>query len=285
MTELQPAQKFQYGVPGQNTPSLSAEIRDNFEAVARTFLTNDGALPAAARAGQVRIFQDPGPPANTKLEWYDGATWRTLLQRIEGGVAAPLKQIVDFTTPQTTWTIDHNIGSRPLVQVFDTAARQLEAVNTFPEAKTLVARLSAPVLTAIPPGPPVPIRVGLPFPYSGAILSTYVAVDEATVGGPFTVSFAITGVPITGGGVTVPASPTGTTVPGAAVTALNLFTNADVLDVLVSPAAPITAGSIDVFLLLQRTLNPGQYLADHPTDDRVVITHPAATAGRAVILG
>jgi len=133
-SEIQPAQQFQYDTPEQNTPNISQEMRDNFEGVARTFLTDDDALPAAPREGQQRIFKDAGPPASTKLQWYDGATWRTLIQRIEGGVAAPLKQIVDVTVPQTTWTIDHNIGSYPVVQVFDNTWNQFQVVPTAPGA-------------------------------------------------------------------------------------------------------------------------------------------------------
>jgi hypothetical protein len=283
---LEPSQLFQYDVPGQDSPAGSKEMRDNYEGIARTFLTTVDARPAAPREGQRRIFKDPGPPANVKYQWYDGATWRTLLQQIEGGVAAPLKQIVEFNIAQTVWTINHNIGSQPLVQVFDTARRQLQPIHTFPEQNLMVARLSAAALTAVPTGAPFPQRVAIPLPYNGAILSAFVAVDELIGAVGFAVDFAISGVPITGGTVTVaPAVLPGVTIPGAAVTALNLFTPASVLDVLITTAAPIAGGAIDVFLVLQRTLNPGQCFVDHPTDDRVVITHPAALTGRAVILG
>lgn len=134
MPDLQPAQLFLFDRPVQGGPPLSEEMRNNFEALARTMLTDSDAYPSAPRKGMVRIFEDAGPPAVTKYQWYDGGTWRTMLQKIEGGVAAPAKLLIDITTPLAVWTIDHNLGSRPVVQVFDSPWNQLQPVFGAPGA-------------------------------------------------------------------------------------------------------------------------------------------------------
>lgn len=136
-TEVQPGQKFTYDRPFTGGPALSQEVRDNFEALARTNITDDATYPAAPRGGMFRIFNDPGPPTNAKFQWYDGATWRTLIQRIEGGGVGtasitPTRLAVDFTSALTTWSIDHNLGAQPLVQVFDALWNQLQVVPPGP---------------------------------------------------------------------------------------------------------------------------------------------------------
>lgn len=286
----EPAQVFLYDRPVQGGPSLSEEMRNNFRALAQTFYGTDAANPVAPRIGQFRVLREE-PPAfavtNVKVQWFDGAVWRTLLQGIEGGIPAPTKLIVDITAPLAVWTIDHNLGSFPLVQVLNASGQEMVPFNVASGnvREMPVARLSSVSLVAIPAGPAFSSRVALPVGYEGTILSAHAAVDEPTLGGPFTVDFSIGGTPITGGTITVPASAAGVVIQGAAVTALNIFTAGQTIDVLVTTPAPITAGAIDVFLVLARTLNPGEYILQHATDNRVVITHPAPQDGKAVILG
>lgn len=286
----EPAQIFLYDRPPQGAPSLSSEVRDNFSALAQSHYGTDPANPTAPRIGHVRILREE-PPAfavtNVKYQWFDGAIWRTLLQRLEGGIPAPTKLIVDVSTPLTIWTIDHNLGSFPIVQIVNAAGQELVPYNVAGGnlREMLVARLSAPSLAAIPSGPPFLSRLALPVGYNGTILATHVVVDEPTLGGPFTVDFSILGTPVTGGTVAVPPSPPGTVLPGTPVTGANIFTAGQTIDVLVTTPAPIVAGAIDVFVVLARTQNPGEYILQHATDNRVVITHSAPQAGKAVILG
>jgi hypothetical protein len=131
MPERQPSELFQFDQPPEGGPRTSAEMRDNFNALGQTNYGDDEDYPAAPRKGMLRILKDG---ANTKFQWYDGATWRDMLQRIEGGVPAPVKVIVDVTVAATVWTVDHNLGSQPLVQVFDASWNQRQVVPPGPVA-------------------------------------------------------------------------------------------------------------------------------------------------------
>jgi hypothetical protein len=156
----------------------------------------------------------------------------------------------------------------------------------------MVARIGTPHLAGIPPGPPpgVPVRAGWTFPYAGTIIAAQVAVDDPIIGPTIlTVDFDINGTPLTGGQVPVPGgSPPGLVFPMAVpITGNNAFnpTVPDFLGISVSVDAPVIAGSIDVFLVLQRTANAGEYLLQHANENRVIVTHPAAQAGYAVVVG
>ncbi len=136
------------------------------------------------------------------------------------------------------------------------------------------------------PAVPTPVRIGLPLAYNGAIISAHAAVDDPILGGGLTVDFDINGTPLAGGSVIIPAvPPPGFVAPGLPITGANLFTPTDVLNILVTLAAPVVAGDVDVFLVFQRTLNAGEYLLNHVNDNRVIVTHPAAQSGYAVVLG
>lgn len=284
MSDLLPGQLFRYDRPLQGSPTLSSEMRDYLQALARTHYTDNGIYPEAPRLGQLRIFADPGPPLNVRLQWYDGAIWRTLLQNIEGGQAAPAKQIVDVNVATDVWTIDHNLGSQPLVQVFDSTWKAMQPFNPIQGERStvLLARLSSLALAGVPPGPPFPVRLALPLSYNGLIAATGVAIDEPTLA-PFLVDFSINSLPITGGTVSVPPAPPGFVVPGAAVTTAT-FVAGDVLDILITTAAPIV-GAVDVFGVMQRTPSPGEYVLEHPTLDRIIVTHDQPQTGHVVIIG
>jgi|CXWL01.1.fsa_nt_gi hypothetical protein len=126
---LEPGQLFLFDRPAQGTPVLSSEIRDNLQAVARTNLSSDPAFPANPRTGMLRFLTED--PLNYKLQaWLEqsggGAAWRDLLQYVNLGIAAPAKLVFDITVPPlvNSWTIDHNLGSYPLVQPFNSAGYQ-----------------------------------------------------------------------------------------------------------------------------------------------------------------
>ena len=286
MAELQPAELFIRGVPRTGTPVLSEEIRNNFQALKQSFYTEDATKPedATTDPGQPRI--NAADANNVQLQFRINNSWRTALQNLQLGIPAPAKLLSTFVAPgQQVWTITHNLGSKPAVQVFDDLNRQLQAVRDFPEQQWNAARLSPASLGAAVPGPFVPIRAGMAVPFNGAIVGVLVGVDEAVAGSSFSISAAINAAPITGGIVTVPIGPPGAYIAGTPVTAGNLFVAGDLIDVIISTGAPITAGAVDVILIVQRTLNSGQYLLEHASDNQLVITHPAAQAGFAIIVG
>jgi hypothetical protein len=133
MATPEPGTLFLYGIPAEDAPVRSAEMRGNFEGLARTHYTTDAALPLAPRQGQQRIWEDVAA-GNVRLQYYDGAAWLTLLQLIASGVPAPRRLLFSITTPMAVWTLDHNLGQQPLAQVFNTAWRQLQASPTGPGA-------------------------------------------------------------------------------------------------------------------------------------------------------
>jgi len=283
----EPGELFRFERPGTRTPALSEEIRNNFNALGQSNYSTDSAKPDTTqrRDGMPRLLAED--PNNVKYQvFFDGA-FRTLMQNVHLGFPAPAKSVVQITTPASVWQIDHNLGSQPIVQVHDASWSQLRPVHTYPEQAAMVARLGPVHLSTLIPGPPVPVRAAWVFPYNGAIVGAQVAVDDSVIGPlNITVDFDINGNPITGGTVLVPGgSPPGLVFPGLPITGANLFTPSDALGISVSVDAPVVSGNMDVFLVLQRTLNTGEYLLQHATENRVIVTHPAAVSGYAVVIG
>jgi hypothetical protein len=280
----EPAEQFSFDVPALDAPVLSEEIRNNFNSLGRTLFTEDDTLPAVAvaRDGMMRV--NASDPTNIKLDVFLSGAWRTILQGLAGGISATTKIIASFVSA-SVWTIDHNLGTKPLAQVADANNMQLEPVSPLPEPIT-IASLSALDLAGVPPGPPFPVRSGILLPFNGSIVATQGIVVVPPAGPPtFAIDFAIGGVPITGGSVVVPAAAPPGPIPGTPVTGGNVFSLITPLDVLITTAAPIGAGAVDVVLDMLRTPRPGQYTLEHATDDRVVITHPAPTTGVAILVG
>jgi hypothetical protein len=133
VADLEPGALFQFGVPAEGAPRTSQPVRDNFTALGQTHYTTDEGYPASPRKGMMRILLDPADSIH-RLQWFDGSTWRSMLQRIEGGTPAPVKVIVDVNAAATTWTVDHNLGSKPLVQVFDATWIQRQPISAAPGA-------------------------------------------------------------------------------------------------------------------------------------------------------
>jgi len=282
MATIEPGQLFQFDRPLERAVVDARLVREMFTALAQTNYTSSAAYPNAPRIGMLRI--SAVDPSNIKLEVFVGAPlqWRTLLQNIQLGVAVPVKQIVQFAVPSLTWTVDHNLGSQPLVQVFDAS------FNSLP---TGVA--SAPLYLGHVPAAVLLTRAGVEtlraafvLPGSGgAITATRAVCAEGVSGTPtgslqFTLSGA--GGPMTGGDIPVVASGLGAVLPGNPVTGNNVFVGGDTLLVETNFAATATGGALDVYADITAV---GGYAIANPTVNRVIVTHQVPTAGFLILVG
>lgn len=292
MADLQPAQLFQFDRPFQGAPPRSEEIRQNFEALARTFYTDDTTYPEAPRSGALRIFRDVGPPLNVKIQWHDGANWRTIAQNIEGGIAVPSKRIVDINSPLSVWTIDHNLGSQVVALVFDSTWFALTQRSNGVENRQIInlGHLPAALLTSLAPG--TTLVSSLTAPFNGRFLNVYANTPAGITGAPdFNIDFTIDGLPLTGGVISVAApAAVGSQIGGTAIVSGNQFVGpspgpASVLGVRVSMVTNPGTGSLDVFAVIDRTLNAGEYTLEQPTENRIIVTHPTPTTGHVVLIG
>lgn len=287
MAAIEPADQFTYGTPRTSSAATSQEVRDNFEALAQNHLTTDPDKPLDRRDGQFRVNRVD--LTNSKLQmWLDG-NWRTLLQQIQLDIAAPVKNIVQFSTASASWVVDHNLGSQVVAQVFDSLFVKLVPVHTFEERNIPLVRLD----TALAIGPAL---TGWPVAFNGDILSTYAVVEGPPLvgAGPLTVDFVIDKTPggggpvsLGGGTITLAASPTGLFIPGTPVVPPNVFVagaTPDVLDV-VTTGTPLASGIVQVGIRVQRTLNPGEYRLTQVNENRITIDHPSAITGFVVLVG
>ena len=131
MPEPEPGALFNFAVPATGVPQRSVDVRSNFEALARTLLTSDAAVPATARRGMVRILDQVGA---VRLQWYTGSAWVDLILNIDQGNVIPVRTQLQVAAAATVWTVDHNLGRRPLVQVFNGSFRQLAPIASAPAA-------------------------------------------------------------------------------------------------------------------------------------------------------
>jgi len=292
MTE--PAEKFVYGMPASETPKLSADIRNNLDALAQNLFTTDPDLPAG-REYMTRILNDVNDPiqaGNYRLQTYIGGTWRDVLQHLEVGLAAPSKNIVEFTTAAVSWVVDHNLGSKPAASVFGTSGYQLQPVQTFPQEVIFLGRSD---LAGVLPGS----VARYPVRFEGRLLEVFgigpegltpaggdiyqLEIDSTASGGAL--------VPVTGGTITltVPVLP-GVIVPGSLPTANNIFSQQggggaeDVIQVTAVPAG-VGVGIIELRAVVERSLQAGQYTLQHITDNRFIVSFSQATAGFVVVTG
>ena len=127
-----PGSMFSFAIPADNTPARSPEMRAQFEALARLNYTTDAAYPKNPRAGMPRVLADD--TSNIKLQVYylstptDPSTgaWRTILQNLQLALPAPAKFI--SAKSGASWTIDHNLGTYPQVQVLNSDGWQMQVV-------------------------------------------------------------------------------------------------------------------------------------------------------------
>lgn len=290
MAELEPAQLPVFGLPIENAFLDAVEIRNALKALAQTFYTTEASRPSDARQGMQRV--NAVDPTNIKLEQFINSQWRTILQRIDAGIPAPVKQIVEVPVglPITPWVVDHNLGSQVSALVFDIAFLQLVPVNVFQPRNIPLVRLD----TSLGIGP---VLTGYPLEFNGDILTTFAVVEGIPLGGggPLNVDFVIdqtpsggAPVPVTGGTIVLGPTATGVVIPGAPVTATNVFTGTgatpDLLNVLTT-GAPLAGGIVQVWIKAQRTLNPGEYRLTQVNENRITIDHPVPTSGFVVLVG
>lgn len=134
-TNPEPGVLFKYDRPEDDQPAISQQVRDDLHALARLHYTTDPDMPANPRDGQPRVNAED--PNNIKLQLWlpgsgGGSAWRDALSFLNLGLGAPGKQVVSVTTPQTVWTIDHNIGSFVLAAAFDANGYQYEPIGPPP---------------------------------------------------------------------------------------------------------------------------------------------------------
>jgi hypothetical protein len=216
------------------------------------------------------------------------------------------KLIIDYTTPQTVWTIDHNLGSRPLVQVFSAmppsttpVSYQLELSSALPDVEqVLVARISSATLNGLTVGVKTAVRWDWQFPYGVTLLMSFVHIVEPVTANSYDIDFNISTVPmtsgptVTGGTITVDSSfvlgmPVYSTAP---ITANNVYPFTfppGFINITVTPVGgAVVGGAVDVYLAVQPSAPyPNRYAVEHPTDSRVIITHAFPRVGRAVLIG
>lgn len=106
-------QVFEFEKPAQGEELSSALIRRLLRALAQTNITDDVNYPANPERGMLRF--NVANPSNVKLEVYWNSSWVTLVQGV-GGVGSAARHLTSSYSAQVTWTFDHNLGKKPLVQ-------------------------------------------------------------------------------------------------------------------------------------------------------------------------
>src|SRR5580693_1515761 len=94
---------YTFDAPAAGSPQVSQIVRNNFEALARTNLTNAPTLPNPAREGMGRVYVDN--TGKYYLQYYLLGAWRTVAQGIQSGIPVGAKQIFQFSSAVTPWTI------------------------------------------------------------------------------------------------------------------------------------------------------------------------------------
>ncbi len=285
MADPQPASRWAWERPGTGTPIRSVEVRENLDALGVLLRTDDEDLPIIKRDGMPRF--NVSDPNNVRFQIWQDNGWRTLVQKIQLGIPAPAKLESRFDVATLVWTIDHNLGSRPHLQVYDIAGNLLQLVTLSPPQRDqiVMTRVSPAILTTLPAGPTV--LASWVATFRGAVDELVLSVEEAITGAPdFTFDVAINGTPTTGGSVVVNAvQALGARLGGGAPSALNTFEVGDTVTVRATAVTPPTGGAVLAYMDVERRLQTGHYIAAHATENRVVITHPAARTGFALLIG
>lgn len=287
MAELEPGQLFTHDVPIAQAVLDAVEVRNNFTALARTLYTTDPVNPLDKRQGMMRILADPAEAPNKKLQAFLDGDWRTLLQNIAAGIAAPVKQIVQIAAASNSWVVDHNLGSQPLVQIYDATFKKLEAKSVNPEAVTQhLGFIPAAVLTTLAPGATI-LRAAIPLDINGTFLQGYGAVADALTGAPVgTIDFEISGAGVmTGGNLALAVASLGAIIPGVGASANNSFVRGNTLEVRAAITTAPTGGALDIYGQYQPGLQAGQYQVDHVNENRFIVTHPTPITGFVVLVG
>lgn len=102
------------------------------------------------------------------------------------------------------------------------------------------------------------VRTAIPLPFRGKIVDVFAMVDVAITGasGTADLNLEIDGTNVTGGVVTVSTAAggtKGTKLAGTAITAANTFSESSVLDVEATVGTDMTAGRVDLFIVVEPT--------------------------------
>ena len=283
MAIIEPGQQFQWDKPTEKALVDAALVREMFNALARNNYTTDAAYPSTPRSGMWRI--NAVDPNNIRLEVWLGSpgAWRPALQNLHVGVPAPIKQLVQVTVASPVWTIDHNLGSRVIALVFDTAFRQSRAANTFERTPMFLGRID---LASWAPGP---IRLGIPTPFDGQIRRAWAFTPSPGIlGAPAgTLDLDIGGAPVLGGQIIVVATPPGVRTDATPIVGANAFSQGnDDINLTANPTFPgIPGDAFEVWVELEKTLQADEYFLDQPTENRIVVTHSSPRQGWVVLIG
>jgi len=118
-----PPEPFQFGLPAQGTPPVSAEMRRLLTALAQTNMTRDAAVPSNPRDGMLRINAANLTSVNVEMYW-QGA-WIVLFSNIINAAPWPFYSIHDFAVAATSWVVVHGRNRKPLVQVINSAGQSV----------------------------------------------------------------------------------------------------------------------------------------------------------------
>jgi hypothetical protein len=73
----------------------------------------------------------------------DGVTaWNGLAYDAEGGGGSSAAYVHNQGTPATTWTINHNLGFRPAVELLDSGSQEIDGAISHPTVNQTVITLS-----------------------------------------------------------------------------------------------------------------------------------------------
>jgi hypothetical protein len=100
-------------------------LRQNFNALGTTNWTTDTNYPENPRNGMQRILDEAGAGTNIKWQIYRDGAWRDILTHLETSFSLARRLEFEFTTASASWQIDHGLGVKPLVQVFDATDLQI----------------------------------------------------------------------------------------------------------------------------------------------------------------
>ena len=125
--------RFQFDQPSAqpegHVPLASAVVRNNFLSLATTNWTTDANYPVNPRNGMQRILDTGGTGTNIKWQIFRSGAWKTLVQHLELIFSLAVRTEFGFPVAAAVWTIDHNLGVRPLIQVLDELSNQLLPAN------------------------------------------------------------------------------------------------------------------------------------------------------------
>jgi len=281
MADLEPAELFRYGRPVEGAFMDAVEMREYLTALARTHYTTDADNPNNAQDGQPRF--NAVDPDNVKLEFWLNGAWRTALQGIDKGIAAPVKSIAQFDTAGVSWVIDHNLGSQPLVQVYDSTFQQLRPGDPVEDVLVSVAHLPFALLSALPAGPTVVASFLAPF--DGLLEGLALVTPEGLGGGglDITADFTIDATPVPGASVNIVGpAPVGSRVGSTGTAPNTLVGGLSLVELRITNTTPPASGSFDVHATVKPT---GACQVLHVNENRVIVTHPIARTGFVVLVG